>query len=157
MKACQWDPRDRIDAVWHAGKSIGQCNWSCRQHNKLSQDSKEMCSLFVSVIKTVYQGNIPFVKTIHIMYVLIKGIIRKMNCYWCVRFFFVCIKLVNIKTKKIWAGISTTHKKRGEKTFKNMDSSKKTTVKLSRKTDLRGVYTEEYFWRLMLPLIHTLY
>ena len=38
-----------------------------------------------------------------------------------------------------------------------MDSSKKTTVKLSIKIDLRGVYTEEYLWRLILPLIHTCY
>ena len=52
-----------------------------------SQNSKETYSLiFVSVIKKVYQGNIPFVKTIH-MYVFIKGIIGKMNCYWQVHFF----------------------------------------------------------------------
>ena len=42
-----------------------------------------------------------------------------------------------------------------------MDSSKKTTVKLSRIKDLRGVYmgvyTEEYLWRLILLLIHTCY
>ena len=39
-----------------------------------SQDSKEKCSLiFASVIKKVYQENIPFVKTID-MYVFIKGI-----------------------------------------------------------------------------------
>ena len=31
-----------------------------------------------------------------------------------------------------------------------MDSSKKTTVKLSKKIDLKGVYKEEYFWRLIL-------
>ena len=36
-----------------------------------------------------------------------------------------------------------------------MDSSKKTSIKLSRKVDLRGVYTEQYFWKLILPLIHT--
>ena len=36
-----------------------------------------------------------------------------------------------------------------------MDSSKNTALKLSRKIDLRGVYKEEYFWRLILPLIHT--
>ena len=38
-----------------------------------------------------------------------------------------------------------------------MDSSKKTTIKLSRKIDLRVVYMEEYFWRLILPLIRTCY
>ena len=37
-----------------------------------------------------------------------------------------------------------------------MDSSKKTLVKLSIKIDLRGVYMEEYLWRLILFLIHTL-
>ena len=53
-----------------------------------SQDSKEKCSLiFASVIKKVYQDNIPFVKTID-KYVFIKGIIRKTNCYLHVRFFF---------------------------------------------------------------------
>ena len=36
-----------------------------------------------------------------------------------------------------------------------MDSSKKTLVKLSIKIDLRGVYMEEYLWRLILFLIHT--
>ena len=41
--------------------------------------------------------------------------------------------------------------------FKKMDSSKKTTVKISRKIDLRGVYAEEHFWRLTLPLIHACY
>ena len=39
--------------------------------------------------------------------------------------------------------MSATHKKQGKKLFKKMDSSKKTTEKLSRKIDLRGVYTEE--------------
>ena len=54
-----------------------------------SQDSKETCSLiFVSVIKKVYQENIPFMKTIHTMYVFIKGKIREMNCYWHMCFFF---------------------------------------------------------------------
>ena len=38
-----------------------------------------------------------------------------------------------------------------------MDSSKKTLVKLSIKIDLRGVYMEEYLWRLILFLIHNLY
>ena len=38
-----------------------------------------------------------------------------------------------------------------------MDSSKKTTVKLSRKIDVRWVYTEEYLWRLILFLIPTCY
>ena len=53
-----------------------------------SEDSKEMCSLsFVSVIKKVYQENIPFVKTIH-MYVFIKNIIGKMNFYWHMHFLF---------------------------------------------------------------------
>ena len=44
--------------------------------------------IFVSVIKRVYQGNIPFMKTIHTMYVFIKGIIGKTNCYWHMHFFF---------------------------------------------------------------------
>ena len=58
-------------------------------HAFFSQESKETCSLIlVPVIKKVYQGNIPFMKTIHIMYVFIKGIIRKTICYWHVRFFF---------------------------------------------------------------------
>ena len=53
-----------------------------------SQDSKETCPLiFVSAIKKVHQSNIPFVKTIN-MYVFTKGIIRKTNCYWHMRFFF---------------------------------------------------------------------
>ena len=53
-----------------------------------SQDSKEKSALiFASVIKKVYQENIPFVKTID-MYVFIKGIIGKTNCYLYVFFFF---------------------------------------------------------------------
>ena len=38
-----------------------------------------------------------------------------------------------------------------------MDSSKKTTAKLSKKVDLKVVYTEEYLWRLILYLLHTWY
>ena len=38
-----------------------------------------------------------------------------------------------------------------------MDSSKKTTVKLSRKIDLRGAYTDIYFWELTLSLIQRRY
>ena len=49
-----------------------------------------------NVIRKVYQENIPFVKTID-MYVFIKGIIGKTNCYLCVLFSSICIKLVNIK------------------------------------------------------------
>ena len=49
---------------------------------------KETCYLiFVCVYQKVYQENIPFVKTIDI-YVFIKGITRKINCYWHVCFFF---------------------------------------------------------------------
>ena len=49
---------------------------------------QETCSLiFESVIKKVYQENFPFVKTID-MYVFIKGIIGKTNCYLHVCFFF---------------------------------------------------------------------
>ena len=52
-----------------------------------SQDSKEMCSLiFVSLDKKLHQENIPFLKTIHIMYDCIKGIIRKQT-YWQKHFF----------------------------------------------------------------------
>ena len=38
-----------------------------------------------------------------------------------------------------------------------MDSSEKTTVKISTKIDSRGVYKEEYFQELILFLIHTCY
>ena len=66
-----------------------------------SQDSKETSSLtFVSGIKKVYYENIPFVKTIH-MYVFIKGIIGKTNCYGTCVFYSICIKLKNIKNKTI--------------------------------------------------------
>ena len=100
-----------------------------------SQDSKETCSLiFVSVIKNAYQENIPFVKTI--FYVFIKNRIsgKRTVIGTCV-FYSICINLENIKKKQFWARtISATHKKRGQKNyFKKMDSSKKTTVKLSKK------------------------
>ena len=49
---------------------------------------KKNVLFFVSAIKKVYQRNIPFMRTIHIMYVFIKGIIRKTNCHWHVHFFF---------------------------------------------------------------------
>ena len=45
--------------------------------------------------------------------------------------------------------LSATHKKWGEKNYLKQWI---VAVKLSRKIDLRGVYTEEYFWRLILPL-----
>ena len=69
---------------------VGNINLTenCASKSFFSQNSKETCSLiFVSAIKKVYQGNIPFVKTIH-MYVFIKSIIGKTNCYWHVRFLF---------------------------------------------------------------------
>ena len=91
---CRPVKETRMIALWQArGKPIGQRNWPAGNIRNFienhagkslffSQDSKEMRSLiFASVIKKVYQENIPFVKTIH-MYVFIKGIIRKMNCYW---------------------------------------------------------------------------
>ena len=149
MQACQWDPHDRTCAGWHVGKSFGQCDWSCRQHNKLSSKLhkqkfffsrlKEMCSLiFVSAIKTVYQENIPFLKPIH-MYVFIKNIIRKTVTGVFV-FSSICTKLVNIKNKTIlnMYYIRYLQKARRKKLLKKMDSSKKTIVKLSRKIDLRG-------------------
>ena len=52
-----------------------------------SQDSKETCSLIFLSQEKIHQVNIPFKKTIHI-YVFIKGIIRKMNCYYHMCFFF---------------------------------------------------------------------
>ena len=61
-----------------------------------SQDSKEMCSLiFVSLNKKLHQENIPFLKTIHIMYDFIKGIIGKQTVTGKCVFSLICIKLVN--------------------------------------------------------------
>ena len=75
-------------AIDHAGNITNFTKKWCKQKFIFSQDSKEKCSLiFASVIKKVYQDNIPFVKTID-KYVFIKGIIRKTNCYLHVRFFF---------------------------------------------------------------------
>ena len=75
------------NVIDHVGNIINLTE-NCASKSFFSQDSKETCSLiFVSVIKKVYQENIPFVKTIH-MYVFIKGIIGKTNCYWHVRFLF---------------------------------------------------------------------
>ena len=47
---------------------------------------------FLSVITNLYQRNISFVKTIHIMYVFLKDLIGKTNCYWHLRFSSVCIR-----------------------------------------------------------------
>ena len=67
-----------------------------------SKDSKDTCSLIsVSIIKKLYQENIPLVKTIHIMYVFIKGIIRKTNCHWHVHFFFDLYQVSKYKNKII--------------------------------------------------------
>ena len=69
------------------------------------QDSKGTCSLiFVSVIKKVYQQDIPFVKTIH-TYVFIKGIIRKKNCYWHVHFFFDLYEVSKYKKQNNFAHV----------------------------------------------------
>ena len=139
MQGCHWDTRGRGCAGWNVGKSIGQRDWSRRHHDKFyrksqskvsffSQDSKETCSLiFVSVIKKVYQENIPFVKPIHIMYVFIKGIIEKTNCYWQVRYFFDLYSVGKYKKQNnisaisaiypLYHTISATHKKREEKNY----------------------------------------
>ena len=91
---CRLVKETRMIALLQAcGKPVAQRNWPAGNIRNFienhaskslffSQNSKEMRSLiFASVIKKVYQENIPFMKTIH-MYVFIKGIIRKMNCYW---------------------------------------------------------------------------
>ena len=62
----------------------------------------------------------------------------------------ICIKLVNGKTKSFWARtISATHKKRQEKNYlkKWIVAKRPQSIKI----DLKEVYTEEYFWRLILP------
>lgn len=53
IQACLWNLCDAAHAGWHTGKSVCQCNWLWRQHNKFfiknrarkflfpSQDSKE--------------------------------------------------------------------------------------------------------------------
>ena len=86
---------------------------------------------FLCVMKKVDQGNIPFVKTIHIMYVFTKGIIRKMNCYWHMRFFFDLYQ-VNKQKDKIILSTHYKAKSKEKKLFQNMDSSNKTTVKKNR-------------------------
>ena len=92
-------PANHYRAGRHAGKSIWQHNWSHKQHNKFYQKSCKLKFPFFSRLKRdlffnffvsqekIYQVNIPFKKTIHI-YVFIKGIIGKMNCYCHMRFFF---------------------------------------------------------------------
>ena len=68
------------------------------------------------------------------MYVFIKVIIGKTNCYWHMCFFSICIKLVNIKNKAILnMYYNPLHiKSKEQKNYlKKLDSSKKTTVKLS--------------------------
>ena len=57
----------RAIALVRAGTQANQLASAidCADNNKFCQDSKEICSLFfVSDIKKVYQGNIPFMKTI---------------------------------------------------------------------------------------------
>ena len=39
-QACQWDLRNRARAGRHAGKSVCQRDWSCRQHNKFHWKSR---------------------------------------------------------------------------------------------------------------------
>ena len=58
----------------------------------------------------------------------------------------ICIKLVNIKNNNFEHVLYLLHIETKEKKIiiKKIDSSKKTTVKLSRKIDLKGGYTEEY-------------
>ena len=68
MQTCQWDPRDRYRAGWHAGKLIGQrlIALAAEQISPkmaqasffFSQDSKEKCSLiFASVIKNIREND----------------------------------------------------------------------------------------------------
>ena len=57
---------------------------NCASKSFFFLETQETCSL-IFVIKKVYQENIQFVKTIS-MYVFIKNIIGKTNCYWHVRF-----------------------------------------------------------------------
>ena len=77
-----------VNKIDHAGNITNSTENHTRKSFFFLQDSKEMCSfIFVSFIKQVYQKNITFVKTID-MYVVIKAIIRKTNCYLHMCFFF---------------------------------------------------------------------
>ena len=86
---------------WSHTGNITNFNKNCASKGFFfSQDSKETSSLiFLSVVKKVYQENIPFVKQIHNMYVFIKGIIWKTNCYWHVYFFFNLYNVGKYKKK----------------------------------------------------------
>ena len=86
---------------WSRTGNITNFTNNCtRESFFFSQDSKETSSLiFVSVTKKVYQENIPFMKQIHTMYVFIKGIIWKTNCYWHMYFFFDLYNVGKYKKK----------------------------------------------------------
>ena len=157
MKACQRDPRDRGRAGWHAGKSISQRDWSRRQHNKFYQKSRKRKFLFFSGLKRDVLFNL-FVchkKGVSVKhptrenrtyYVFIKSIIGKKNCYWHVRFFFDLYWVSKYKNKIVLSTyyLRYSQKTRRKKIIKKMDSSKKTTVRVSRK-----IY--------LIPLIHRCY
>ena len=144
LKACQWDPNDRAYAGWKAGKSISQRDWLRRQH-KFYWTLRNQKLFFFSRLKRDVFFNFC---VCHKKRVSGKHSIRENNFLFSLKtesgkrtvigtcvFYSICINLENIKKKQFWARtISATHKKRGQKNyFKKMDSSKKTTVRLSKK------------------------
>ena len=56
FQSCQWDPHIRAHAGKHAGKSVGQHNWSCWQHNKFYRKSHRQ-KFFFSRLKRVFYFN----------------------------------------------------------------------------------------------------
>ena len=78
MKACQWDPRDCTRAGWRARKSF------------LKAQNRRVF-YFLCLIKNVYQGNISFVKTIHILFSVKTESGKRIVTGTCV-FSSICIK-----------------------------------------------------------------
>ena len=57
-QACQWNPRDCAHADSHAGKSICQRDWLCRQHNKFYRKSRRQKFIFFWRLKRNLSLNI---------------------------------------------------------------------------------------------------
>ena len=101
MEASQWDialvqggtqVNQLANAIDHAGNITNFTeNRRSRSFFFFHKTQKRRVNFGVCHKKNVYQKNILFVKPVHIMYVFFKGIIGKTNCYWHVRFFFMCI------------------------------------------------------------------
>ena len=136
MQTCQWDiglEQAGTRSIVQASANDGAGNITNFTENRtskflfFSRFKRDVFFNFCVCHKKGVSGKHPIREPIHIMYVFIKGIIEKTNCYWQVRYFFDLYSVGKYKKQNnisaisaiypLYHTISATHKKREEKNY----------------------------------------